>query len=43
MKKKTLLIVLVIALVLIVALVVGKKSGTFGKTGNFKKVETTMG
>ena len=42
MKKKTLLIVLVIALVLIVALVVGKKSGTFGKTGNFKKVETTL-
>lgn len=42
MKKKTLLIVLVIALVLIVALVVGKKSGTFGKTGNFKKVETTV-
>ena len=42
MKKKTLLIVLVIALVLIVALVVGKKSGAFGKTGNFKKVETTL-
>lgn len=42
MKKKTLLIVLVIALVLIVALVVGKKSGAFGKTGNFKKVETTV-
>lgn len=42
MKKKTLLIVLIIALVLIVALVVGKKSGAFGKTGNFKKVETTV-
>ena len=42
MKKKTLLIILVIALVLIVALVVGKKSGAFGKTGNFKKVETTL-
>ena len=41
MKKKTLLIILIIAIAVIVALVVGKKSGAFGKTGNFKQVETT--
>ncbi|HIB36525.1 efflux RND transporter periplasmic adaptor subunit [Mesonia sp.] len=40
MKKKTLLIILIIAVVLIAAMVIGKKSGAFGKTGNFKKVET---
>lgn len=42
MKKKTLLIILVVVVVLIIALVVGKKLGLFGKTGNFKQVETTI-
>ena len=39
MKKKTLFIILGVVLVLIVLLVVGKKSGMFGKSGNFKQVE----
>ena len=39
MSKKTLLIILTIVVIAIVALVVGKKSGAFGKTGNFKEVE----
>ena len=42
MKKKTLLIILLVVVVLIIALIVGKKSGLFGKTGNFKQVETTI-
>lgn len=41
MKKKTLFIIIGIALVLIVLLVVGKKAGWFGKSGNFKEVEIT--
>ena len=41
MKKKTIYIIAGIALVIIVLLVVGKKAGWFGKTGNFKEVEIT--
>jgi len=41
MKKKTLFIIIGIALALIVLLVVGKKAGWFGKSGNFKEVEIT--
>ena len=41
MKKKTIFIIVGIALVFIVLLVVGKKAGWFGKTGNFKEVEIT--
>ncbi|WP_282017293.1 efflux RND transporter periplasmic adaptor subunit [Salegentibacter mishustinae] len=41
MKKKTLFIIIGIALALILLLIVGKKSGWFGKTGNFKEVEIT--
>ena len=40
MSKKTLLIILTVVVIAIVVLVVGKKSGAFGKTGNFKEVET---
>ncbi|TVZ52216.1 efflux RND transporter periplasmic adaptor subunit [Dokdonia sp. Hel_I_53] len=40
MSKKTLFIILGIAVILILALIVGKKSGAFGKSGNFKEVET---
>lgn len=39
MKKKTLFTIVGIALVVIVLLVVGKKSGWFGKSGNYKEVE----
>lgn len=39
MSKKTLLILLSIALIAIVGLVAAKKSGAFGKSGNFKTVE----
>lgn len=39
MSKKTLFIILGVAVVLILALIVGKKSGAFGKSGNFKEVE----
>jgi HlyD family secretion protein len=42
MKKKTLYIIIGIALVVIVLLVVGKKAGWFGKSGNFKEVEITQ-
>lgn len=42
MKKKTLFIIVGVALVLIVLLVVGKKAGWFGKSGNFKEVEITQ-
>lgn len=39
MSKKTLLILLGIAVVAIIGLVMAKKSGAFGKSGNFKSVE----
>ncbi|MEG9327097.1 efflux RND transporter periplasmic adaptor subunit [Salinimicrobium catena] len=42
MKKKTLFIIVGVALVLIVLLVVGKKAGWFGKSGNYKEVEITQ-
>lgn len=41
MKKKTLFIIIGIAFALILLLIVGKKAGWFGKTGNFKEVEIT--
>lgn len=41
MKKKTIFIIAGIALVVIVLLVVGKKAGWFGKSGNYKEVEIT--
>lgn len=41
MKKKTLFIIIGIALVVIVLLVAGKKAGWFGKSGNYKEVEIT--
>ncbi|MFI8378504.1 efflux RND transporter periplasmic adaptor subunit [Leeuwenhoekiella sp. NPDC079379] len=40
MKKKTILIIFGVAVVLILALLGGKKAGWFGKTGEFKAVET---
>ena len=39
MNKKTLIILLSIAVIAIVGLVAAKKSGAFGKSGNFKSVE----
>ncbi|MDX1753865.1 MAG: efflux RND transporter periplasmic adaptor subunit [Salinimicrobium sediminis] len=42
MKKKTIFIIAAIALVLIILLVIGKKAGWFGKSGNFKEVEITQ-
>jgi len=39
MSKKTLIILLTIAIIAIVGLVAAKKSGAFGKSGNFKTVE----
>lgn len=41
MSKKTIYIIAGIALLVIVLLVVGKKAGWFGKSGNFKEVEIT--
>ena len=41
MKKKTLYIILGIAIVLIVLLIVGKKAGWFGNSGEFEQVEVT--
>ncbi len=41
MKKKTLYIIIGIAIVFIALLIIGKKAGWFGKTGNFKEVEIT--
>lgn len=41
MKKKTLYIILGIALVVIVLLIVGKKAGWFGNSGEFEQVEIT--
>lgn len=40
MRKKTLIIIIAIVVLLIVVLFLGKKAGWFGKTGNFKEVET---
>ena len=40
MKKKTLLILVAIVVIIIIGLIAGKKAGWFGKTGNFKQVET---
>ncbi len=42
MKKKTLIWVFVIIAILIVFLIVGKKAGWFGKSGDFKEVEITQ-
>jgi HlyD family secretion protein len=39
MSKKTLFILLGIVAVVVIALIAGKKSGAFGKSGNFKAVE----
>lgn len=39
MSKKTLYILLTLVVIAIVALIVAKKSGAFGKSGNFKQVE----
>ncbi|MGB7841530.1 MAG: efflux RND transporter periplasmic adaptor subunit [Salinimicrobium sp.] len=41
MKKKTLFIIIGITVVLIALLIIGKKAGWFGKSGNFKEVEIT--
>ncbi|MDT0675043.1 efflux RND transporter periplasmic adaptor subunit [Autumnicola musiva] len=41
MKKKTLYIIIGVVVALIILLVVGKKAGWFGKSGNFKQVEIT--
>ncbi|MBA6152262.1 efflux RND transporter periplasmic adaptor subunit [Gelidibacter maritimus] len=40
MSKKTTIIVISAVVLLILVLIVGKKAGWFGKTGNFKEVET---
>ena len=42
MKKKTLIIILSAAVVLILILIGGKKAGWFGKTGEFKAVDTQV-
>ncbi len=39
MSKKTLFILLGVVAVVVIALIAGKKSGAFGKSGNFKAVE----
>ncbi len=41
MKKKTIIWIIAIAVLLIILLIVGKKAGWFGKSGNFKQVEIT--
>lgn len=41
MKKKTLFIIIGSALALIILLIVGKKAGWFGKSGNYKEIEIT--
>lgn len=40
MRKKTIIILISTVVILILVLIVGKKQGWFGKTGNFKEVET---
>ena len=40
MSKKTLIIIVVAVLAFCVVLIGGKKAGWFGKSGNFKEVET---
>lgn len=40
MSKKTLIILVSAVVLIILVLIVGKKAGWFGKTGNFKEVET---
>ena len=40
MSKKTLIIAVVAVLAFCVVLIGGKKAGWFGKSGNFKEVET---
>ena len=40
MRKKTLIILISTIVIIILVLLVGKKAGWFGKTGNFKEVET---
>ena len=40
MSKKTLVIIVSITLVLLIALIGGKKAGWFGKSGNYKEIET---
>ncbi len=42
MKKKTLIIIGVIAVLLIVVLIAGKKAGWFGGSGNIKEIEITQ-
>lgn len=42
MKKKTIIWIVAIAVLLIILLLVGKKAGWFGKSGNFKKVEISQ-
>lgn len=41
MKKKTLFIIIGAALLLIIVLVIGKKAGWFGKSGEYEQVEVT--
>ncbi|WP_373057892.1 efflux RND transporter periplasmic adaptor subunit [Zunongwangia sp. H14] len=41
MKKKTLYIIIGVVVALIIILIIGKKAGWFGKSGNFKQVEIT--
>ncbi len=41
MKKKTLFVIIGVAIALIILLVVGKKAGWFGDSGNYKEVELT--
>ena len=41
MKKKTIYIIIGIVIVLIILLIVGKKAGWYGKTGNYEQVEVT--
>ena len=41
MKKKTLYIIIGVVVVVVALLIIGKKAGWFGKTGNYKEVEIT--
>ncbi len=41
MKKKTLIWISIVVVLLIVLLLVGKKAGWFGKSGDFREVEIT--